>query len=28
LSPFGHLMTKGEKCELVFKRVDIWAVFA
>ena len=25
--PFGHLMTKGEKFELVFKRVYIWAVF-
>ena len=26
--PFGHLMTKGEKFELVFKRVYlIWAFF-
>ena len=27
LDPFGHLMTKGEKFELVFKRVYIWAFF-
>ena len=26
-NPFGHLMTKGEKSELVFKRVYIKGIF-